>query len=35
MDEMDATARLQQALRFEIIAGSSHSVTVDMLDEQR
>jgi len=35
MNEMDATARLQQALRFEIVAGSSHSVTVDMLDEQR
>lgn len=34
MDEMDAIARLQQEMRFGITAGSGHTVTVDMLDEQ-
>jgi putative redox protein len=29
---MDATAHLQQELRFGITSGSGHSVTVDMLD---
>ncbi len=33
MDEMDAVAHLQQASRFEIEAGSGHTVTVDMLDD--
>ncbi len=33
MDEMQATAHLQQDMRFEIATSSAQSVTVDMFDE--
>jgi len=33
MDEMDVVARLQEEMRFDVEAGSGHSVTVNMLDD--